>query len=1323
MNNNENYKFRFNIDRGGTFTDIYCEYFINSESSTCTDKIVHKLLSQDQKNYEDAPSEGIRRILQQITKQEINKGTKIPSHFIESIRMGTTIATNALLERKGEKCALLISEGFRDLIEIGNQTRPNIFDLKIEKPEKIYDCVYEVKERVRIITNLEKDEEINKIINNKNSNNFVKTATGEYVEIIKAIDEDEIRSYLDDIIKKGIKSIAVSFVHSYAYREHESIVKKIAQEYGYFENISVSSEIMPMVKFYPRSSTSVVDAYLTPAIYKYTQRFLSYFDNPNISVLFMQSDGGLTSHKTFFGSKAIISGPAGGVVGYSITTSKEIKNMPIIGLDMGGTSTDVSRYDNGWEHVFEVQIAGVAINSPQIDVNTVAAGGGSRLFYKNEMFVVGPESAGAEPGPVCYKKNGYLAVTDANLILGRLVPKYFPHIFGKNADEPLSYEYAYEEFLKLTNKINTESNLDMTVEEAALGFIKVANEAMCRPIRSLTQARGHDPKDHILSIFGGAGGQHACSLARNLKMSKVYIHKYAGILSAYGLSMAEIVEEKQEPLNKNINEKGVYQDCKILFAKLEESLKEKLKPLTNKDLKFKLNKYLLIRYEGNDYNLIVQENPYDPGLDSYKKDFEKEFLREYGFLLEKREILIDYVRLRVSLVPVTSDDEEIMKNSNIKSYRDYSDCNKPEEYTSSYFEIDSKVTNVNTPLYIWEKLYLKSKINGPSLILSGNSTIVIEPNCIAYVTPIGNLLIELLNLNEDLHQNKSNKENSITTKDPLELALFANRFMSIAEQMGRHLQRTSVSTNIKERLDFSCAIFDFQGNLVANAPHLPVHLGAMQEVVKHQIQYLGDNWKKGEVILCNHPMAGGSHLPDLTVITPVYHNDKVIFFVGNRGHHSDIGGLTPGSMPPFSKNLDEEGAAIYSFKLIENGFFKEKELIEIFTTELIKKGVNPTRNLKDNISDLKAQIAANNKGIDLITEMIEKYGLYRVQIYMKYLQETAEHSVRDMLDKFGESINIEKDTTGTVYAQDFMDDGSKICLSVTIDRKDKKAIFDFTGTSPQVYGNINTPRAVTYSAIIYCLRCLINSDIPLNQGCLTPVEIIIPKNSLLWPSATSAVVGGNVTTSQRITDITLKAFNACAASQGDMNNFTFGNESSGYYETIGGGSGAGPTWHGKSGVQVHMTNTRITDVEIIERRYTVMILNFSLRKNSGGKGNHHGGDGIIRSFKFLTKMNASILSERRVFAPFGLNGGEDGKKGENILIKYDGTVYNIGSKNSISVDKGDILIIKTPGGGGFGKANEKEENSKGEFSLDSEIQKIYHAFGSISRFLTDQYTN
>ena len=1300
-------RFRFNIDRGGTFTDIYCEYYYKSSKEMCT--IVYKLLSLDKANYEDAPSEGIRRIISKILMKEIKKTDKIPGEIIDYVRMGTTIATNALLEHKGEKCALLITEGFKDLIEIGNQSRQNIFDLKIHKPQKIYDLVFEVKERVRILGEQEKEEYLQnpqRMITDK----VYKGVTGEYVQVIKELDEKEILEYLTEVNKKGIKSVAVAFVHSYTFRKHENRIKSLILEnkekFSNITNVSVSAEIMPLVKFFPRACTAVVDAYLTPAIYHYVQKFLSFFSG-QLEVLFMQSDGGLTSHTNFTGSKAIISGPAGGVVGYSKTTSLEMGiNKPIIGYDMGGTSTDVSRFHKEWDHVFEIEIAGIIINSPQIDVNTVAAGGGSRLFYKNGLFIAGPESAGSDPGPICYRKNGYLAVTDANLMLGRLIPKYFPKIFGKNFDQELDYQAVSNEFIRLSQHIEKIDNHQMNEYEVAMGFIRVANESMSKPIKALTQARGYDPKDHILAVFGAAGGQHACAIAKILNMNQIYIHKYAGILSAYGIAIADIVEEKQETINLTYNDSNLDIVYKEKFEDLIRDAQTKLMKLKSEDFEFVVQKYLLLRYEGNDYNIAVPE----PEDRNYPKRFEDCYKREYGFLLEKRDILIDYARVRVILQ---------RKRSNVESeikYIDKEHCIsnlKAVDESFTFFDFEGKVLKLPTKVYDWDKLEPFSKIKGPAILLSGNQTVIIEPHCVAYITKLSNLLIELSENNFEI------KNQDIIEKTPIELSLFANRFMSIAEQMGRHLQRTAVSTNIKERLDFSCAIFSPEGNLVANAPHLPVHLGAMQEAVKAQINHLKDDWKEGQVVLSNHPMAGGSHLPDFTVMTPVFLEGKIAFFLANRGHHADIGGLTPGSMPPFSKSIHEEGAAIFSHKIVCNNIFQENEIKYLLTEDLIKKNIPKSRRLSDNISDLKAQVASNNKGIQLIFDLINRYGLKKVQAYMNYIQEAAETAVKNMLDDFCEKLNIPVGNTGSVYSHDYMDDGSIISLKMTINRKDKTAIFDFTGTSPQVYGNTNAPKAVVYSAIIYCLRCLVNTDIPLNQGCLKPIEVIVPKNSLLWPSPNAAVVGGNVLTSQRITDVILRGFKACADSQGCMNNFTFGNDEISYYETIGGGAGAGPNWHGRSGVQVHMTNTRITDVEIMERIYPVLIETFSYRPKSGGRGLYFGGDGLIRKFLFLKNLGVSILSERRVYTPNGLEGGENGEKGYNFLINKEGFVYNLGGKNSVNVQNGDSVLIMTPGGGGYGKY---DENEKKENRNDVNLQLLSVNYGSLAKYYNDQYS-
>ncbi|CAG9316615.1 unnamed protein product [Blepharisma stoltei] len=1217
------HSFRFSIDRGGTFTDIYCDYLSADGSRMCK---IMKLLSVDPANYPDAPTEGIRRILQEITQIEYPKNIPVNTHLISSIRMGTTVATNALLERKGKQFALLITKGFKDLMIIGNQTRPHIFALNIQRGQKLFSEVIEVNERVQIVSNPQNAE--------------IGT-TGEYFNVITPLDTQQLTQDLENLKQKGIESIAICFAHSYAYRKHEIQAAEICRALG-FSHISVSSEIMPMVKMYPRASTVCIDAYLTPIIKEYIQNFCNGFDAhlSEIPVLFMQSDGGLSSIENFLGSKAILSGPAGGVIGFSQTAAS-----PLIGFDMGGTSTDVSRYAGHLEHLFETEISGVHLQGAHLDITTVAAGGGSKLFFRSGLYVVGPDSAGAHPGPLCYRKNGYATITDANLVLGRLIPKFFPEIFGPDQNLPIDYNAAREGLQQLTNEINAFQNSNLTCEEVALGFVKVANESMCRPIRALTQSRGYDPKKHTLACFGSAGGQHACAIARSLGITKIAVHKYSGILSAYGLSMADVVLEDQQPCALYLNEENIM----LSIQKLNEmSLKivDKFQQQGFVKPNIKIENFMHLRFVGTDTAISIL---YTEGLD-LKQAFYEIYLREYGFVLGKRDIVIDILRVRGSATLDSIHEIEIPDRAEAE----------PIAVTNVWFETETGFENLPTKVYRLESLAHNQTINGPAIILNETSTIIIEYKCTATISPHGNVEIHVSSLNPSFSEIEC---------DPILLSIFGHRFMSIAEQMGRVLQRTAVSTNIKERLDYSCAIFDPKGSLVANAPHLPVHLGSMQEAVKSQIKLLGDDWKEGQVIMSNHPSAGGTHLPDITVITPVYFKGEVVFYLASRGHHADIGGSTPGSMPPFSRYLTEEGVSIKSCKIVVDDEFQEATVRDLF---------RESRGLEDNVSDLKAQIAANNKGISLLNDLIEEYSLPVVQAYMLYIQQAASQSVKDLLSKVSE-------TSVVLRSVDYMDDGSPISLVITIDKATMTAHFDFTGTGHQVLSNLNAPYCVCRSAVIYCLRCLVDTDIPLNQGCLDPITITIPPNSILYPSEDAAVVGGNVLTSQRITDVILKAFEACAASQGCMNNFTFGNSKFGYYETICGGSGAGFGWDGASGVQTHMTNTRITDVEIMERRYPVLIKQFSIRNGSGGAGKWRGGDGVVREFQFLEELQVSILSERRAMRPFGLKGGKDAQPGLNLLIRNDGVTINLGSKNTCKVNPGDIVRICTPGGGGFGE--------------------------------------
>jgi len=912
------------------------------------------------------------------------------------------------------------------------------------------------------------------------------------------------------------------------------------------------------------------------------------------------------------------------------------------------------------EHVFETVCAGIAIQAPQLDIHTVAAGGGSRLFLKRGMFVVGPESARAHPGPVCYRKNGYLAVTDANVVLGRVVPAHFPSIFGPNEDEPLDVDGARAAFDALTQLPEAQGR---TPEELAYGFLQVANEAMCRPIRNLTQMKGFDITTHTLACFGGAGPQHACAMAKALGMKRVFVHRYGGVLSAYGLCLADAVHEEQVPAaevysNKELSNDG-QQKLDVLAAKATEALE---KQGYARDA-IVVERYVNLRYEGTDNAIMIPQSD----TQTLEDAFEACYQREFGFTLQGRDMLIDDYRVRAVVPGATPATPPRPVSLGAPAYQ---------ETTRTYFESGWE----DVPVYKEEDLKPGHEVPGPSIIVQPISIVVLELHCSAFVTATRDLEITIGSGQEQVADAKDSDD---VKEDPVQLSIFAHRFMGIAEQMGRTLQRTAISVNMKERLDFSCALFTKDGGLVANAPHIPVHLGAMERAVRFQVEYWNSEGREGinegEVLVSNHPqLAGGSHLPDITVITPVFHKGKIIFFVASRGHHADIGGIAPGSMPPHSNKLEDEGAMIVAFKLVRDGKFQEEGITEILMSPGKLPGNSGTRNLRDNMSDLRAQVAANNSGIRLLQELVQECGLHRVEAYMRFIQKNAEISVRRMLKDF-----VQKHGE-TAHAVDYMDDGSKIELTIKIDPETGSAKFDFTGTDPEVYGNHNAPPAVTYSAVIYSLRCLVAEAIPLNQGCLAPIEFVIPENCLLNPSPGAAVVGGNVLTSQRVVDVVLRAFKACAASQGCMNNLTFGDKEFGYYETIAGGAGAGPSWEGTSGIHTHCTNTRITDPEILERRYPVLLRQFSLRHGSGGGGQHKGGDGVIRELEPLRPLTMSILSERRTLHPYGLEGGEDGACGRNLLVRKGGLLVNLGGRCSASIDTGERLRIETPGGGGYG---------------------------------------
>uniref|UniRef100_A0AAY4E9F1 5-oxoprolinase n=1 Tax=Denticeps clupeoides TaxID=299321 RepID=A0AAY4E9F1_9TELE len=1225
-------KFDFAIDRGGTFTDVFARLPDGRER-------VLKLLSHDPQNYKDAPTEGIRRVLEQETGQAFPRDQPVDASLIGWIRMGTTVATNALLERQGERTALLVTQGFQDLLHIGTQARPNLFDLEVSVPEVLYEEVIEVEERVVL---------------KQGGCQLPRKDTGDSLEVWRELNLKRVEEDLKGVLSRGITSLAVLLLHSYTWSAHEKAVGSLARKLG-FAQVSLSSEVMPMIRAVPRGYTVCADAYLTPKIRQYLRGFTSGFKGglQEVNVLFMQSDGGLTPMEQFCGSRAVLSGPAGGVVGYAVTSYNPYDKKPVIGFDMGGTSTDVSRYAGQYEHVFEATTAGVTLQAPQLDINTVAAGGGSRLFFRSGMFVVGPESAGAHPGPACYRKGGSLTVTDANLALGRLLPSFFPRIFGPGENEPLSTEDTMKHFQQLTQEINdflstSQSKCStngsgvmhndiakvvkskMSVEEVAMGFIRVANEAMCRPIRALTQAKGHDTSQHVLACFGGAGGQHACAIARALGMKTVFIHKYSGVLSAYGLALADVVEEVQEPCSLQY-EPGSFSELDRRVDLLSQRCQGALRTRGFTSTQIQTELFLHLRYEGTDCALMVTANGYPSNAQSchsgdFRSAFNKRYLKEFGFTIADRPIIVDDIRVRGS----GKSGIKSLSHAEAGSFTQKPTKVKP---TECHFEKDHCIHLV----------FFKS-------------TILVEPGCVAQLTAGGDVCITV----------GTDTQCALGTElNAIQLSIFSHRFMSIA------------GTDL----------------------YLHQHKGTFGFL-----------------------LAPGGHAGDCAVPGGLLQHSVFqpgvtgpVFFVASRGHHADIGGITPGSMPPHSTSLQQEGAVFISFKLVSDGVFQEQAVTDALLAPAQHPGCSGTRNLHDNLSDLRAQVAANQRGCQLVNELIDTYGLAVVQAYMGYIQSNAELAVRDMLKDFAHRRRQHMGSL-EVESEDQMDDGTIIRLRVKINEEEGSAVFDFSGTGTEVWGNCNAPRAITLSALIYCLRCMVGQDIPLNQGCLTPIKVIIPPGSILQPSQNAAVVGGNVLTSQRVVDVIFRAFDVCAASQGCMNNVTFGNDKSGYYETVAGGAGAGPCWHGRSGVHSHMTNTRITDPEILEKRYPVILEQFSLRPDAGGAGRFHGGDGVIRKLLFREKVVLSVLTERRSTRPYGLSGGESGAPGLNLLHRADGRVLNLGAKTSVSLEPGDMFSLYTPGGGGYGKVEGDDPDSKSAPPKRRRLNESFSERGSVFEY-------
>lgn len=1273
------------IDRGGTFTDVIYKY-ANQERT-------FKLLSVDPTHYRDANIEAIRKVIEIVTGNKISRHEPLDTSMISSIRLGTTVCTNALLERQGEPCALVTTKGFKDLLHIGDQSRPDLFALNIVKPGVLYKKVIEVEERVTLpaFSVDPSGYDAKDLVDGKK---YVYGETNEVFEVIKPLNKQKLTEDLVELKEQGINSVAIVFIHGYNYKTHEMQAGEIAEQLG-FSNVSLSHKILPIIKTVPRGQSTVVDSYLTPILQQYIKGFLKGLKpgfEKHTRIEFMQSDGGLCSWNNFSGLKSLLSGPAGGVVGLAKTSYDPDYNIPVIGFDMGGTSSDVSRYSGSYEFAFETVTAGIKLVSPQLDINTIAAGGGSILSYKNGVFLVGPESAGSHPGPACYRKGGPLTITDANLFAGRILPEFFPRIFGPNEDQGLDYEITKSKFEALAETINNDNpGIKKSAYEVALGFLEVANFQMAKPIRELTDIKGNDVTKHSLASFGGAGGQHAVGIAKILKIKKVIIHKYSAILSAYGIALSDIVNEQQEPVAEKYSEVSKAQLLKRIETLIDKAVGELVKQgIDNSSLC--INVFFNMGYKGSDTRLMI-ERPED---DDFLQHFYELHQKEFAFNDIKRDVLVTDIRVRVSgnVTP------NLLERS---PYVDFDNITKkvvgPNKHNSKT-PIIFKEGILESKVYLLKDLENGEVINGPALLLDETQTLLIEPNSCATILP-RHVVIEL----------EGNEQNilSSTIVDPIQLAIFSNRFMSIADDMSRTLQKISVSANIKERLDYSCAIFDNQGNLCANAPNVPVHLGSMSSAIKYQLQYWKNDLFEGDILCTNSPSVGGSHLPDITIVSPVFIDGQIQFLVAARAHHSEIGGTSPGSSSSYARDIREEGVNIETWKIVSKGNFDNEGLIQHFVNEPRSWGVSGTRNIDDNISDLKAQISANQRGISLIKELFVEYNTETVLFYMKNIKKTAEQAARNFVKlyykQYSENLPLK--------AVDYMDDGSEIHVSIDMNGEDGSLLIDFTGTSLESYSNLNAPKAVTFSAVLYVLRCLIDMEIPLNQGLLDSCHIIVPENSLINPSKYAAVCAGNGMTSQRITDALFKAFGFTSATGGCMNgiNFGTGGEDSngniikgfGYTETIGQGNCAGIInkdgkrygFHGFSGTQTNMTNTRITDPEVLEQRYPCVVNQYTIRENSGGIGKFNGGNGLIREIKFNSEVHLSLVTQRRVYSPWGIYGGEDGKRGENYLGRNRGNGViqwiRLPSLAEIKINSGDIIRILTPGGGGFGRPEDTDE--------------------------------
>jgi len=1224
----------FWIDRGGTFTDVIGR---RPDGSLVT----HKLLSENPEAYRDAAVHGIRHLL------ELPPGAAIPSERIGAVKMGTTVATNALLERKGERTLLLITKGFRDALRIGYQARPKIFARHIIKPDMLYERVVEIDERVRADGAVERDLDVN-----------------------------IARRELERAKADGIDAIAIVLMHAYRYGAHEQRLAALAGEVG-FTQVSASHEVSPLIKLVGRGDTTVVDSYLSPILRRYVAQVAADLDassphpgragaRPSASLsrksqagklqprlMFMMSSGGLTAADLFRGKDAILSGPAAGVVGMA-ETGRAAGFSRLIGFDMGGTSTDVSHFAGEYERAFETEVAGVRMRAPMMLIHTVAAGGGSVLHYDGARFRVGPDSAGANPGPKCYRRGGPLAVTDANVMVGKLIPDFFPQIFGPQQNLPLDAEAVSNGFAALAKEIGD----GRSAEQVADGFIKIAVENMANAIKKISVQRGYDVTRYALNCFGGAGGQHACLVADALSMTRVLIHPLSSLLSAYGMGLADIRSVRQQAIEAPFG-KAAHATLEKVAKRLAAVVIEEVAAQGVAAEKIRLHIRAHIRYAGTDTPLIVDAGTFKPRprrsgvlatLSKMKASFERAHKAQFGFIDRSKDLVIEAVSVEAIGGGVRFK-EKSRKTTGRK-------LPAPARHARFFSSGNWQRANV----YLRATLALGHKIKGPAIIIEPHQTVVIEQGWRAELTPRDHLVLRRVQ--------KLVRARAIGTHaDPVMLEMFNNLFMSIAEQMGVALQNTAYSVNIKERLDFSCAVFDGEGSLVANAPHMPVHLGSMDRAVETVIRENRGKIRPGDAYAINAPYNGGTHLPDITVCTPVFDGSKILFWVASRGHHADVGGISPGSMSPNATTIEQEGVYIDNFKLIERGRFREKELYKLLTGAKY-----PARNPLQNVNDIKAQIAANEMGLRELRKMVRYFTLPVVRAYMRHVQDNAAESVRRVIDRL-------HDSTFAVET----DQGNKIKVRITVDKDRREATVDFTGTSPQQPSNFNAPEPVTRAAVLYVFRVMVDDDIPMNAGCLRPIRIIIPKKSLLSPEFPAAVVAGNVETSQEVTNCLFGALDAMAAAQGTMNNLNFGNAEYQYYETICSGSPAGPGFPGTDAVHTHMTNTRLTDPEVLEFRYPVLLEDFHIRKGSGGRGRWNAGDGVRRTIRFLEKMECTILSGHRRVPPFGLADGGDGQVGNNWVQRKDGRMEALQGADATVIDAGEAIIIQTPTAGGYGK--------------------------------------